>query len=66
MTDKRKVFQQLATQVQQACIQAALEGYEHAGISGLCEEGRLEVAISEMRMVDLAKLIESAINSPDK
>jgi len=56
MSNDRSQLLKLAEQIQQACIQAALEGYEHAGISGLCEEGRLEVAISEMRMLDLDTL----------
>ena len=58
MSNDSSQLLKLAEQIQQACIQAALEGYEHAGISGLCEEGRLEVAISEMRMLDLATLVK--------
>lgn len=44
---------QLAGAVREACIAAALAGYEEAGVSGLCHEGRWECAISAMRMVDL-------------
>ena len=43
----------LAAKVREACIEAALEGYENAAIAGLCGEGALEVAISAMRQVDL-------------
>ena len=43
----------LAETVREACIEAALQGYENAAISGLCHEGAWEAAISAMRMVDL-------------
>ena len=46
----------LAAKVREACIEAALEGYENAAIAGLCGEGALEVAISAMRQVDLHAL----------
>ncbi len=49
--DKRRI--QDAERVRDACIDAALAGYEDASISGLCGEGALEVAISAMRRVDL-------------
>lgn len=39
--------------VREALIRAALDGYEQAGISGLCDEGRWEAAISAMRRLDL-------------
>jgi hypothetical protein len=42
-----------AERVREALIQAALEGYEQAAVSGLCEEGRWEAAISAMRRLDL-------------
>ena len=40
--------------IRDALIRAALDGYEQAAISGLCEEGRWEAAISAMRRLDLA------------
>ena len=43
----------LAEIVRQACIRAALEGYDHAAMSGLCHEGAWEAAISAMKMLDL-------------
>ena len=47
---------QLATKVQQACIEAALSGYENAALSGLCQEGAIEAAISAIQMLDLNAL----------
>lgn len=49
----------LAERVREACIQAALDGYEDASISGLCAEGALEVAISTIRRLDLKALLEA-------
>lgn len=48
--------QELAEAVRQACIQAALDAYEDAGVSGLCAEGRWEVAIGAMQSLDLKQL----------
>lgn len=44
-----------AEQVRSACIDAALQGYEDARMSGLCHEGAWENAISAIQLVDLAK-----------
>lgn len=49
----------LAERVRQACLQQALDAWEQAGISGLCGEGRWEIAIDAIRQLDVAKLIES-------
>ena len=48
----------LAEAVREACIQAALAGYENAAISGLCHEGAWGAAISAIRMVDLDAVID--------
>lgn len=50
---------QLAEAVRETCIAAALAGYEDAGLSGLCHEGRWECAISAMRVVDLDAVLAS-------
>lgn len=47
----------LAERIREACIGAALEGYEDAAMAGLCGEGALEVAISAMRRADLAGVL---------
>lgn len=47
----------LAEAVRDACIQAALEGYEQAGIAGLCHEGAFEVAVDAIRQLDLDALL---------
>lgn len=40
---------------------AFLAAYENAGLSGLCDEGRLEVAIGALRQLDLEKILEASL-----
>jgi hypothetical protein len=47
---------QLAAAVRDACIQAALDGYEQAQIAGLCHEGAWECAVDAIRRLDLREL----------
>jgi len=47
----------VACTLRDACIKAALNGYEDAGISGLCAEGRCEAAISAIEMLDVDALL---------
>jgi hypothetical protein len=49
----------VAEQIRSACIEEAIHAYEQAGISGLCHEGRFEVAISALRMLDLDALLQT-------
>ncbi len=53
---------QLAEVVREACMRAALEAYESAGISGLCAEGRWELAVQAIRILDLDPLINGVQN----
>ena len=50
---------ELAEIVRRTCVEAAIDGYERAAISGLCREGAWEAAISAMSMVDLTALLNS-------
>lgn len=47
----------IAEAVRAACIAAVKEGYESASISGLCEEGALEAALSALHMLDLEAVL---------
>lgn len=49
----------LAEAVRQACLKAAQEAYESAGVSGLCEEGRWECAVEAIRALDLEAVINA-------
>ncbi|GAB3681834.1 acetyltransferase [Salinisphaera aquimarina] len=56
----------IAAGVRDACIEAALAGYEDASTSGLCGEGALEVAISAIRRLDLNETLESLAKADEK
>lgn len=51
----------LTEAVRRACVDAAIDGYEQASISGLCHEGAWEAAVSAVRMTALDSLAERAV-----
>ena len=51
--------------VRDACLKAAREAYDNAGISGLCEEGRWECAVAAIRSLDLEAVI-AALPNPQR
>ena len=50
---------ELAEAVREACIRAALDAYEDAGLSGLCHEGRWECAMDAVRALDIEAVIRA-------
>lgn len=60
MTDTSKI----AEIVRSACLEAAIEAYEDAGISGLCAEGRWEYAVQAIRTLDLDEILQQATQIP--
>jgi len=54
---------QIAAAVRNACVRAALDGYERAQIAGLCQAGAWECAVDAIRMVDLSLILEVAPDS---
>jgi len=52
-----EVAHRLAKAVRDACVHAALENYELAGLSGLCAEGRWEMAVDSMRSLELDSVV---------
>ena len=54
----------LAEAVRAACLKAALEAYEQAGMDGLCGEGALEVALDAVRGLDVRRLVEELGRAP--
>ncbi len=55
---------QVAEAVRAACVRAALEGYEQAGMDGLCHEGAWEAAVDAIRGLDLNPIIRNRV--PDR
>src|SRR3990167_5181865 len=64
--NQRESQRRLAEAVRDACRKAAQEAYENAGISGLCEEGRWECAVSALRSLDLEAVIDAMQDDPQK
>ncbi len=62
MDDKTRI----AEAVRQACLKAASDAYEQAGISGLCGEGRWEIALDAIRQLDVAKLVQAKQDETDQ
>ena len=56
---------QLAGTVRNACVRAALDGYEQAQIAGLCQEGAWECAVDAMRMLDLRTILGAQTAPPE-
>jgi hypothetical protein len=54
--DTSNAQQKIAEATQRALVEIALQAYEEAGLSGLCAEGRWEVAIGAMRSYDVRKI----------
>ena len=56
--------QKFAETVRQACLKAAVEAYENAGMSGLCAEGRWELAVQAIRELDLGAVLDGRDDDP--
>jgi len=52
----------LAKRTRAACLEAAVQAYEDAGMQGLCAEGRWEAAISALKTLELAPLLRELQN----
>ena len=48
----------LARAVRDACLAEILDAYHQAGLSGLCAEGRWEVAVDRLRNLDVEALAD--------
>lgn len=60
MPHERGMPSDLMEAVRTACLDAAIDAYEDAGIQGLCADGRWEAAVSAIREVDLSRVIDCA------
>ncbi len=57
-TDDQAELRRVAERVRAACVQAALAGYEQAGMDGLCHEGAWEAAIDAIRSLNLDRVLQ--------
>lgn len=51
----------IADSVRESCIEVAIRAYEDAGISGLCADGRWELAVQAMRDLDTNSIVSSTL-----
>jgi len=62
---ERKILEEklakAAEAVRAACLRVALEGYERAGLGGLCEEGRWEMVIDAIQSLDVDVVVRNAV-----
>jgi hypothetical protein len=64
-TERMDVHMQMAEAVRQACLVAALQAYEDAGLSGLCHEGRWECAVDAIRAMPLRPLVHALLRAAE-
>ncbi len=50
----------LASVIRDACVEAALEGYEQAAMDGLCHEGAFEAAVDAIRGLDIDRILRAS------
>lgn len=55
---------ELAERVRRACLEAAQDAYEDAGLQGLCAEGRWECALEAIRRLALGPLMPQGNPEP--
>ena len=53
----RQKEERVAEAVRAACLRAAMQAYEDAGVRGLCQEGRWEAAVGAIQSMDLDRLL---------
>lgn len=63
MRTNKNPEKEIAEKVRQACIQVAKESFQEASMSGLCNEGAIEVAIGAIQSLDLEKVLEESQSS---
>ncbi len=56
-------LRQLAEAVRQRCLEELVDAYEHGGMSGLCVEGRWDLALDRLRSLDLQAVLAEALRS---
>lgn len=55
----------IAEKVRSACVKAAKEGFRDASISGLCQDGAMEAAVSAIQTLDLNKIVSETKKSSE-
>lgn len=56
--------QRIAEAVKTACLQAAIEAYQHGRMSGMCQEGAWELALDAIKSLDAEALLKKLPGKP--
>lgn len=64
-TTDPQALRRLAEAVREACVTEAVDAYEQGGMSGLCVEGRWDLAMDRLRHMDVERLIAAALEQPE-
>ena len=62
---EQKDLTELAQQVKNACLKAFQDGFEEAGISGLCHDGAVEYATDNVRSLDIDKIVATFLTTSE-
>lgn len=63
--EELEVLRRAAEAVRDACLRAAVDGYERAGLSGLCEAGRWELAMDAIQSLDAGAIAREVLNKQE-
>jgi hypothetical protein len=55
-------YEKIAKLLLAKCKSALISAYEDAGVSGLCEEGRWEIALSSLDSLPIEEIIKEALS----
>ncbi len=64
MSEREDRDQAIAEAVQSACLEAAVEAWEQGGMSGLCLEGRWDLALDRLRSLEVESVIQGINHQP--
>lgn len=61
--ESEPLLRAVADAVRSECLRLAVEGYERAGWSGLCEAGRWEMVADAIRSLDVDAIVNRMLQS---
>ncbi len=58
-----EILYRVAETVRARCIDEAQSAFEQGGMSGLCVEGRWDLAMDRLRSLDLESMVRATLNA---
>ncbi|MDN5869107.1 MAG: acetyltransferase [Nitrococcus sp.] len=56
-----EILRRVVEAVRERCIEEATRAFEEGGMSGLCVEGRWDLAMDRLRSLDLESMVRAAL-----